>query len=684
MAAALRAQPVATDTASSAPIELLAAGELEMMRLQGIESRFLRSTDSIRVAFRQGDLYFECDQAIHFPDSNFVVAFGEIYIERGDSIRVEGDTLLYYGNSRFAELRSNVVFTDQHITLESPYVNYFLNDDLATYQYGATITDREATLTSRRGYYYTRQKLLAFQGQVRLDNPKAEYQVATDTLTYHTVRKAAYFHAPADIQTPNGRIAANRGEYYPQEGRSYFTNRVTIENEEYIWEADTLRYAEIARTGAGRGRVRLYHKQDSLSLFGDQAYFEGEADAFEVYGHALLQKPFGADTLFLAADTLRSATIIRPAAPIAADSPPATPADSLQIADSTAALPADSAFAMPADSALALPPDTVQVLLAYPRVKIYTRSVEGVCDSMAYHTADSLIEFFRNPILWAGDSQLTADTLVAILDAGNIRQLLLRKNAFIVSEDSIRQFDQVKGRNMVAQFEQGYIRQVDVNGNGQSIYFALEGDSLLVGMNRVDCGNMVMRFEGQNELQHITFIKKPEAKFIPPHELTRADLRLPDFAWHSALKPGRRFVQEHPFWVPSILPPKAATPPKPAAKADSLEARYGTRIAQQGFSVHWKPGMLTFVLTNPHPSRLQADFYVDIIPKRNDDLPEAWRERHYEQRTAQPGPDDLAKKPFVLQIPLPSYPAYTLRFGQFTLNRDESQRYVWSEAYNLP
>lgn len=653
----------------STPVELISAASLETIDQEGIEARRLISSDSIPVVFRQGDMQFTCKTAIQFPDSNFVAAFGDVFIERGDSIELKGDTLLYYGNERFAEMRENVYFTDQLIEMRSPYANYDLSNDIASYQYGAVITDTTSTLKSQKGYYYTRRKLVSFRGDVILDNPKDEYHIETDTLTYNTLTQTAYFHETTLIKSKDGEILAQKGRYQTEKGKSYFQERVELENADYIIAADILDYDENRQAGYAKGKVKLYQKKDSITIYGDMTNFDGADSYLEVFGNGLVEKPFGKDTLFLAADTLQS------------------------MQDSTQS----------------------SQLLAYSNVKLFTEQIEGTCDSLSYQTTDSLIEFFQNPIMWTGLSQLTADTLVAYLLESSLDQLRMRKNAFIISEDSIRQYDQVKGRNMLAQFENDYIKQVDVNGNGQSIYFALENGEVLMGMNRVDCSNMIMRFQGANELNEITFIKNPDAKFIPPHELSNADLRLPDFAWRVDEKPGRQFVDEHIFRAlvakPLRRPKKPIIPKnrlprlereedlldqdnlamaemrkrqreKELAKQQQLSEEYGQQIANNGFRVFLKDNTLTFYLAQPTPTRVHGNYYVDIIPVSSNNLSEADRKKMYETRVAVPTEEQAASKPFVLQIALPEYPFYTIRFGQYTVEEDKSKKYQWTEAWN--
>ena len=109
-------------------------------------------------------------------------------------------------------------------------------------------------------------------------------------------------------------------------------------------------------------------------------------------------------------------------------------------------------------------------------------------------------------------------------------------NSFIISKDSMRNYNQIKGRKMTALFDSSSITRVDVKGNGESIYFALENDSALVGMNKVACSDITIGFRNK-ALNTISFIKSPDAQFIPPHELQEPDKRLKGFAWREKERP---------------------------------------------------------------------------------------------------------------------------------------------------
>ena len=89
---------------------------------------------------------------------------------------------------------------------------------------------------------------------------------------------------------------------------------------------------------------------------------------------------------------------------------------------------------------------------------------------------------------------------------------------------------------MTAHFKDEGIYRVDVDGNGESIYFALEDDSITTGMNKVLCSNMVIRLE-DNKVKTISFLTKPDGKFTPPHEIQEPETRLKGFVWKGKERP---------------------------------------------------------------------------------------------------------------------------------------------------
>ena len=201
-------------------------------------------------------------------------------------------------------------------------------------------------------------------------------------------------------------------------------------------------------------------------------------------------------------------------------------------------LQADTMY-LTADTLVAIENDdpSKKRILAYNNVEIFKSDLQGIADSLVYVNIDSIIYFYDDPVLWTGGNQMTADSINVEIVNNTIDKLNMRVNSFVASKDSIANYNQIKGRDMVAFFNNGAINKVDVDGNGESLFFALdETDTYLVGMNKIICSNITINFK-ENLADNISFYIKPDASFIPPHELTDEVKRLIDFQCLEEKKP---------------------------------------------------------------------------------------------------------------------------------------------------
>ncbi len=112
-------------------------------------------------------------------------------------------------------------------------------------------------------------------------------------------------------------------------------------------------------------------------------------------------------------------------------------------------------------------------LLAYNKVKIFKPDLQGVADSVEYRMADSTIYFYQDPVLWSEGNQMTADSIRMLLKNNTIDRIFMNVNAFVISKDSLFNYNQIKGRKMTAEFKGKKLHRVVVEGNGESIYYAL-------------------------------------------------------------------------------------------------------------------------------------------------------------------------------------------------------------------
>jgi len=433
-----------------------------------------------------------CDSAYLHENKNKVDAFGNVRLLGSDGTRLNSDSLYYDGNTRISRAVGNVVLIDGDMRLTSRELDYNMEEGVAYYYSGGKIVDSEKTLTSQSGSYDVNAKVFYFNKDVVLITQKDGRKIETDKLTYNTISQLAFFQGPTWITSTSGKIYTESGTFNTETEESNFKGRSRLEDDKYIMEGDSLYFNNSKKRGNAFGNVWLFSKKDSLIIEGDAGFFRGEEGISKVYGNALLRSIDGSDTLYLKADTLLS----------------------VDKKDSTN-----------------------RYLLAYPRAMIFNKDFQGKCDSLVYNRIDSTIYFYVDPVLWSEGSQLTADSIQITMANNKLHQMKMRWNAYMISEDTLKNYNQLKGKNMVAYFRDNQLRHLEVKGNGQNIYFAVEKDTILVGMNRVECTDMNIYFLEKNKLEKIAYITKPDAVFVPPNEIVQPQTRFKNFRWRIEEKP---------------------------------------------------------------------------------------------------------------------------------------------------
>jgi hypothetical protein len=162
---------------------------------------------------------------------------------------------------------------------------------------------------------------------------------------------------------------------------------------------------------------------------------------------------------------------------------------------------------------------------------------------MVYINSDSTIHLYKDPVIWENKSQITADSISFLIANEEIDKVFLNQNAFTVNRDTIGNFNQMKGRKMTGYFKDQKISRLHIQGNGESIYFDLVGDTLLRGMNKMLCANIMMFFEEGN-IKKINWLVKPEGNFKPPHMIEEKDKQLEGFNWRESEKPTMEAINE--------------------------------------------------------------------------------------------------------------------------------------------
>ncbi|HSJ66655.1 MAG TPA: OstA-like protein [Anditalea sp.] len=439
-----------------------------------------------------------CDSAYFYSADNFAKLFGRVRIvDQQDPITTTSRYAEYDGNTRLAKLRDNVVFKNEETTLYTDFLDYERMTGVATYYNNGKVVDSTNVLTSEKGVYETQIEKITFTEKVVLINP--DYTLKSNILYYFTIPKTAETVGVTNIVSADGnKLNAQRSSFYDTQLKTFRFYDGDAESETSLISGDVLFYDELAQYYEARENVSIYNKERKLEVFGDEGKYWEDRKYSQVIGNALVRKYFEADTMYMIADTLISQ-------------------DSEDVAE--------------------------RYMTAFNGVRLIKGGMSGKADSLAYIYSDSTIYLYQDPLLWNNKSQISADSINFLIANEDIDRTYLKDNTFAITRDTLDNYNQIKGRKMTGFFVNGDMSKLDVEGNGESLYFALERDTIFKGMNKLLCARIIMHFT-DGQIQKINHSVKPEASFTPPHIIKKEDQRLEGFSWREEEKPTMAMIMD--------------------------------------------------------------------------------------------------------------------------------------------
>ncbi len=442
-----------------------------------------------RVVLRQDSTWFYCDSAYMNERERNFEAFGHVHIKVSDTLHIYGDRLKYQGESREAELFDHVKLVDDTTVLETEYLIYYRLRQLAMYPDSGTITSGQNTLKSKKGFYHSQRKEFYFSKNVELQNP--DYTIKTDTMMYNTRSEIAWFYSPTYIYTDESTIYSEWGWYNTRTDQSQLEKNNRISGEGQIVEAEWIRYNREIGYGEALRNVVISDTTNKLMIKGEIGRIWEDEGRSYVTQRALGISYDTNDSLFLHSDTL---------------------------------------FLFFDNDRKA------REMKAYYGTRFYRSDIQGVCDSLVYLMADSTMRMYNNPILWSGGNQLTADSIYIVILNQQLDSLIMYNSAFIVSNDTLENYNQVKGKNMTGYFVDNELVKIFVDGNAQTVYWVREDDGTLIGINLSQASTMAIKLE-ENNVKGIAYFSSPQEVMYPETDLPKEQALLKGFKWLNRLRP---------------------------------------------------------------------------------------------------------------------------------------------------
>ncbi len=450
-----------------------------------------RLLGNVHLNFDGTDFY--CDSAYKFSNGNFQ-AFGNIRVNKLGEYSISGKKLFFTDATQSATLNENCVFSDGAMTLTAPNMSYNLNSEVATYNGGGKVVSSKNNneLVSQTGRYHSPSNNFTFRRKVTVKNK--DYNVVSDTMLYNTVSEISYFYGPTTITGKDVEIKCENGYFNSKTETCSFKKNARVKSKEQTLFGDSIYYDGKEKWGEAFQNVIIVDNNSDLTIRGNYGRHEELNEISWVTGKSILEKILeNNDTLFIVADTL--------------------------FAKKTSEKNRD--------------------IKAYHHVILFSKDLQGKCDSLSLSEGDSIMRMFFAPVLWNEGSQLTGSEINLHFKNDSLDFLFVPENSFIASEIVPGYFNQIKGKSLNGQFIKNDLQNVHIIGNGQLAYFSTEEKNKrtkLTGLNRTDCSNIRIILQ-EKTIQKVTLENEPNSLYNSIQKAKTSQFKLDTFIWRSSERP---------------------------------------------------------------------------------------------------------------------------------------------------
>ncbi|MGB4568049.1 MAG: hypothetical protein WBH96_03550, partial [Dysgonamonadaceae bacterium] len=325
---------------------------------------------------------------------------------------------------------------------------------------------------------------------VKLINP--DFTLYTETLKYNTETKIADIMGPSVLVSDSGYIYTTRGWYNTETDDCQLLDRSQVIDKDstQILIGDTIYYNRKNGIAEVYGNMFLQDTIKKVILKGNYGYYNEKTEFALATDSAHAIEYSQKDSLYIHADTLKMIT------------------DSLG-----------------------------REMQAYPNARFYRVDLQGVCDTMHYVSNDSTIYMKNDPVIWNEDNQVMGDRIDVLLNDSTIEKAYVRNYAFSIQKRPVEdQYNQLKGRNMTVSFLDGEMRHVLVDGSAESLYYLMEKDSTIIGINKTESPFLSMDI-ADNKLEKLKLWSSIKGVTTPLSQTSPEDKTLKGFVWLDYLRP---------------------------------------------------------------------------------------------------------------------------------------------------
>ncbi len=514
------AQDTIPKTAADTSISFVQQIHSDRLRFLKVDSITQLEILAGHVALMQDNTKFYCDSAVINKRRNILEAFGNVHINNADSIQIYSQYLIYHIDTKTAVVKKKVTLTDGKGVLTTDELQYDTKAKTGVYTTGGKIVNGKTIITSKEATYYGDFKDVYFRKDVKMREP--QYNLDTDSLLYNTESQIATFVTKTLIKDSSGaNIVTTDGFYDMKNKKASFGKRSIIKDNKGVTVTGDFIDTDSSGLTTIKGNGVYLDTAQKTSVLANQMLYDKKKNQFFATQHPLMIIQQDKDSIYVTADTLFSARI----ADLNDSSYRELRRDTLT---STTVINAKDT-------------SDIRFFQCFHHVRIFSDSLQAVCDSLFYSAKDSVFRLFTHPIVWASQSQVTGDTIYLYTKNKKAERMFAFENSFAINRSGDSMYNQVSGKTLNAYFKDGSIDYTRTKGSpAQSIYYAKDENDALVGINNASGSIIDMRFENK-ELKKVVFISDVSGTMYPFKQTPEEKKTLRNFKWFDNKRPKTKF-----------------------------------------------------------------------------------------------------------------------------------------------
>ena len=448
---ALSGQAQTEEATPKEQVKILGANTIERDPLISEASRLL---GNVKLGF--GEAVLNCDSAYRFDDGRFEV-FSNIKVVNEPSTTLYAQYAILNPETQTITVREDVQFLHEDMSITCPELIYDIEHKLVKYYQRAKFINGPKTLESNLGTYSSRSGKLYAGGNVIVE--EGTDFIASDSIAIDKEDKYLSIYQRTHMDIDGALINCERGEFDGDTRVGWFAGNASIFDQKGFLAGDSIVVAQNEGEGSAWGNVVVRDSTKTLTVTGTYANRTEEIEIIhgDTLRPAIATNIEEGDTLILEARRLRKSE---------------------------------------------------DWLFAIEYVEFEQGAFSGNGDSLSWNLDADEVWLLGNPAVRSEEEELTGDSVKMTVIDNKPSILSLIGNAKVLSYTNDTLQNQMMGKTLDAKFTGGDIDHVDINGNGNILYYTID-DAGSVSINEATCSHIKIHFRNR-EVESIILLNSPE------------------------------------------------------------------------------------------------------------------------------------------------------------------------------